>query len=185
MKKLFLLLITLIFSVVLVACGGETDNSSNNDSSAEEGKTEEAANEEAEEPAEEEATEEEEASEPATLSVGDSVEVDGVKFILKGVSTTDERNEFADTDPTHVVKIEYEIENNSGEEISVGGDLQVYDATGNQMEPYPLDSTLGSLQPGKKIQGVDYFGVEEGPIEIYFQPLFSFEDPAIFTADIE
>lgn len=119
------------------------------------------------------------------LGVGDSAEVDGIKFTLKSVTTTDERNEFADTDPAIVVKIEYEIENNTDEEIPVGGDLQVYDGTGNQVELYPLDNTMGSLQPGKKMQGVDHYGIEEGPIEIYFQPLLSFEDPAIFEANIE
>lgn len=84
-----------------------------------------------------------------------------------------------------VVKIEYEIENGSEEEIPIGGDLEVYDNTGNKVELYPLDNTLGSLQPGKKIQGVEHYGIEGGPIEIYFRPMLSFEDAAIFEAPVE
>lgn len=161
-------------AVTLAACGSTEEGSgeeANGDGAAEEqASAEEAA------PAEEADT---------TYGVGDTAEVDGVKFTLKSVTTTDERNEFAETEPAMVVKIEYEVENGTEEEIPVGGDLQVYDATGNQVELYPLDGTMGSLQPGKKIQGVDHYGIEQGPIEIYFQPMISFEDPAIFEAEVE
>jgi len=170
LKKIFLLLLAAIFAVGLVACDEESASSEEAD---QEGQEAEAA--------EDDATEKEE----ETLTIGDTAEVDGIKFTLKGVSTTDERNEFEETNPSKVVKIEYEVENNSEEEIPVGGDLQVYDGTGNQVDSYALDNTMGSLQPGKKMQGVEHFGIEEGPIEVYFQPLISFEDPAIFTADIE
>ena len=173
MKRLLLLILTAILTFGLVACG-DVEESSGDDSA--ESSNEENVTEEGEKAKEEESK---------SLTVGDSAEVDGVKFTLKNVTTTDERNEFADTDPAMVVKIEYEIENNSDQEIPVGGDLEVYDGTGNKMESYPLDNTMGSLQPGKKIQGVEHFGIEEGPIEIYFAPLISFEDPAIFTADVE
>lgn len=177
MKRLLLLILTAILTFGLVACGDVEESSGDDsaDANNEESVTEETPNEEGEEAKEE----------SKSLTVGDSAEVDGVKFTLKNVTTTDERNEFADTDPAMVVKIEYEIENNSDDEIPVGGDLEVYDGTGNKMELYPLDNTMGSLQPGKKIQGVEHFGIEEGPIEIYFAPLISFEDPAIFTADVE
>ncbi|MGN8646635.1 DUF5067 domain-containing protein [Gracilibacillus sp. HCP3S3_G5_1] len=183
MKKLLLMLV-LLLTMVLAACGTEDGN--------EEGSTDSSTNAEEQADTNEEdaeATEEEEDSEETesneTLTVGDSAEVDGVKFTLKSVSTTDERNEFADEDPTMVVKIEYEIENNKDEEIPIGMDLEVYDNTGSKMDSYPLENTMGSLQPGKNIQGEEHFGIEEGPIEIYFAPLVSFEDAAIFTAEVE
>jgi len=169
LKKFVTLLSTVFLVLALAACGGESDTSgseSNNKSSGEKQKTEKK-------------------EEKKTYGIGDTVEIDGVKFTLKNVSLTDERNEFAETNPKQVVKIEYEIVNNTEEEIAVGGDLQVYDGTGNQVESYPLDNTMGSLQPGKKMQCVEHYGIEKGPIEIYFQPLFSMEDPAIFKADVK
>lgn len=169
MKKIFALLMSMALVLTLAACGGESDTSgseSNNKSSGEKQNAEKK-------------------EEKKTYGIGDTVEIDGVKFTLKNVSLTDERNEFAETNPKQVVKIEYEIVNNTEEEIAVGGDLQVYDGTGNQVESYPLDNTMGSLQPGKKMQCVEHYGIEKGPIEIYFQPLFSMEDPAIFKADVQ
>lgn len=154
--------------MTLTACGGsgETDGKSNKDSNQSE-------------------TKDEKKDTNKKYGVGDTAEVDGIKFTLKSVSTTDKRNDFADKDPKLVVKVEYEIENNSDSEIPIGADLQVYDGTGNQMESYPLDNTLGSLKPGKKIQGVQHFGIEEAPIEIYFQPTLSFGDEAVFDADVK
>ncbi|MFC2948576.1 DUF4352 domain-containing protein [Virgibacillus sediminis] len=173
-------LIALIVVVAVFSTGGEdTETSGTNQG---ENQSEETTNDQSSSEDEDAA---EEASSEETYSVGDTAEVDGVQFTLKSVTTTDERNEFAETDPSQVVKVEYEIVNNKEDEISVGGDLQAYDGTGNQVESYPLDNTMGSLQPGKKIQGVEHFGIEEGPIEIYFQPLVSFEDPAIFTAEVQ
>lgn len=119
------------------------------------------------------------------LSIGDSAEVAGVKMTLQAVTSTEERNEFDESDPAIVVKIEYELENNSEDDIPIGMDLQVYDGTGNQVESYALDNTLGSLKPGKKIQAVEHYGIEEGPIEIYFQPMLSMEKAAIFNAEVK
>lgn len=177
MKKILLLFLITLFTFGLAACGGGTDETQDSGTADDNGSEENAGNET------EESTDGEEESK--TLTIGDTAEVEGVKFTLKNVTTTDERNEFAETDPAMVVKIEYEIENTTDEEIPIGGDLEVYDGTGNKMESYPLDNTMGSLQPGKKIQGVEHFGIEEGPIEIYFAPIFSFEDPAIFTAEVQ
>lgn len=163
-KGLFLFMLVLL-SISLIACGGDGDSSTNNND----------AND----------SEQAEQTEDKKLGIGDTAEVGNIKFTLKNVSLTDERNEFAEQDPKMVVKIEYELENGTDEEIPVGGDLEVYDATGNKMESYPLDNTLGSLKPGKKIQGVEHFGIEEGPIEIYFQPMLSFDEPAVFEVDVK
>lgn len=160
MLKRFSFLFALILLVVgLVACD-EVDSATDGDSDKEE------ENEE-------------------KYGIGDTAEMDDVKFTLQDVSLTDERNEFEEEEPTEVVKIEFELENNSDEEVPVGADLQVYDGTGNQVESYANDNTMGSVKPGKKIQGVAHYGIEEGPIEIYFQPMMSLSDEAIFEADVE
>lgn len=179
LKRLSLVFsLLLLFGVILVACGEaetSTDDSNNEtvDATTEETNEDEASEEESEE------------EESGTYGLGDTAEVADVAITITNVSLTDERNEFADEDPSMVVKIEYELENNSDDEIPVGADLQVYDGTGNQANSYPLDNTLGSLKPGKKIQGVEHYGIEEGPIEIYFQPMFSLDEEAIFEIEVE
>ena len=165
LKKSLFIIASFIFTIALAACG-DTDSTGSTNGDKDKKQTEEK-------------------SEEKKLGIGDTAEVGNVKFTLKKVSLTDERNEFADQNPKMVVKIEYEIENGTDEEIPIGGDLEVYDATGNKMESYPLDKTLGSLKPGKKIQGVEHFGIEESPIEIYFQPMFSFDEPAVFEVDVK
>lgn len=163
MKKLLLFMLAALLTTGLVACDETTSGTEEKDGG--------------------DSTEAKKGDEE--LTIGDTAEIDGIKFTLKNVTTTDDRNQFADTNPTMVVKIEYEVENNTDDSIAVGGDLELYDGTGNKMDLYPLENTMGSLQPGKKMQGTEHFGIEKGPIEIYFEPLFSFADPAIFTADIQ
>src|SRR5690625_2580439 len=176
MRKLLLIVFALLLTVALAACDeGEQSSSAANDNESSGTNDDEGAGE---------SEDVEEDKDSGNYRLGDTAEVGGIKFTVKSVSTTDERNEFADEDPNIVVKIEYEIENGSDEEIPIGMDLQVYDGTGNQVDSYPLDNTMGSLQPGKKIQGVEHYGIEEGPIEVYFQPSFSFEDPAIFELEV-
>ena len=168
MKRYFRLLMLILFSIALIACTGNGGIGGTDTTEGEKADTERTDD-----------------GKQQALGIGDTAEVEGIKFTLKNVSLTDERNEYAETQPAKVVRIEYEIENNTEDEIPVGGDLEVYDNTGNKVESYPLDNTLGSLQPGKKMQGVEHFGISEGPIEIYFQPLLSFEKPVIFKADVE
>lgn len=172
-KRSLFIILGLFLMIGLVACGetssGNTDKPKATDSSKEDN----------EEKVEEENKEEEK------LGLGDTAEVDNIKLTIKNVSLTEERNEFADKNPNKVVKIEYEVENNSDKDIPIGADLQVYDGTGNQVESYPLENTIGSLKSGKKIQGIEHFGIEEGPIEVYFQPMLSMADEAIFELNIE
>jgi hypothetical protein len=178
LRKLGILLLAMLLSAFLVAC--DEDSSSNADANKggnnveDTSKNEDVENEPEEEPADDK------------LGIGDTAEIDGVKLTVNAISTTDERNEFAEEDPNMVVKVEYEIENSSDEEISIGMDFQVYDGTGNQMELYPLDNTMGSLVPGKKMQGTVHYGIGEGPIELYFKPILSFSgEEAIFELDVE
>lgn len=184
MKKFLLLFVAILLTVTLAACTEDESSSSDNGNKDSDTNASETENNSSE-PDDEEESDEPESSESQTLSIGDTAEVDGIKYTLKSVSLTEERNEFADTEPAMVVKVEYEVENGKEDEIPVGADLEVYDGTGNKMDSYPLDNSMGSLQPGKKMQATQHFGIEEGPIEIYFKPLISFEDPAIFSADVE
>lgn len=175
MKKLLLLITTIVLSIALVACDDGSTNTSSND-----------ADETSENDTTNNTNDAEEEEETGSLTVGDTAEFDEMKFTLKSVTTTDERNEFADTEPTAVIKIEYELENYSDEDIPYGAEITVYDAEGNQMEAYPLDNSMGSLAPGKKVQGVEHHGVDAvGTIEIHFEPLLSFEDAAVFEVDVQ
>lgn len=120
-----------------------------------------------------------------TFAVGDTAEFKDAKFTLKSVTTTDERNEFADTDPAAVIVIEYELENLSDNDLSYGMDITVYDADGNQMDTYPLENSMGALASGKKVQGVEAHGIEAlGTIEIHYAPLVSFDKAAVFEVEV-
>lgn len=167
LKKFWMLLVFGGLIAALVACdAGETSGGSGSGN-------------------EEKKSEEKKEEKEKKYGLGETADVGGVKVTINKVSLTDERNEIEETQPNKVVKIEYEMENGTDEEIPVGGDFQVYDSTGNQVESYPLDNTIGSLQPGKKIQGTDHYGIEDGPIEVYFQPMFSMDEKAIFELEIE
>lgn len=184
MKRFVLLIVVFIMSIALIACDDFDDAETASIDEVEEKNGDDATeNEEKDVNAEED---EDKADENVNLGIGDTAEFNQLKFTLKDVTTTDERNEFADEDPNVVIKIEYEIENTGDDDYPYGTDITVYDADGNQMDSYPLESDLGSLAPGKKVQGVEHHGVEAtGKIEIHFVPFFSFEDTAVFEVDIE
>lgn len=124
--------------------------------------------------------------EKKVYKIGDTVEFKNTKFTLKEVTTTDERNQFADIDPTAVIKIEYELENTGDEDLPFGTDITVYDADGNKMESYPNENSLGSVASGKKVQGEEHHAVESlGKIEIHYAPMISLEKSAVFEVEIE
>ncbi|MFJ8459189.1 DUF4352 domain-containing protein [Lysinibacillus xylanilyticus] len=128
----------------------------------------------------------EEAQKSKILTVGDSAESKDAKFTLKSVSTTDARNQFDETKPNQVIKVEYELENLSDSELPYGMDLTVYDGAGNKMESYALDNSMGAVASGKKVQGVQHFGIMDGgKIEIHYKPVISFDDPAVFEAEVK
>lgn len=168
MKKYLLMVLGLILSMVLVACDAEGSTGTEGGSS------------------EKPKQEDEKKDEKKVYSIGDTVEFKDAKFTLKAVTTTDERNEFADIDPTAVIKIEYELENLSDDDLSYGMDITVYDADGNQMETYPNDSSMGAIASGKKVQGHEHHAVETlGKIEIHYAPIVSLEKAAVFEVEVE
>jgi len=172
----------------LAACDDVDEEDTNDQEAVEAGEVEDEADEtdKADEEADDESGAAEDASSDDVYGIGDTIEIEGARFTLKDVTTTDERNEFADTDPEHVIAIEYELENLGDDDLPYGMELTVYDAEGNKMETYPLDSDMGSLAPGKKVQGIEYHGVDAaGTIEIHFDPLLSFESATVFEVEIE
>lgn len=168
MKKLFY--IGALSTLLLAACGEdakEKDTTQPVQADAEKGK-------------------EQEEQKSKTLTVGDTAEFKDAKFTLKAVSTTDARNEFDETKPNQVIKIEYELENLAKDELSYGMDLTVYDGAGNKMESYALDNSMGAVASGKKVQGVQHFGIMEGgKIEIHYAPIISFDDAAVFEVEVK
>lgn len=117
--------------------------------------------------------------------VGDTVKVGDASYTLNSVELTDERNEFDDTNPEQVVKVQYTMENNSDEELPIGMDLEIYNSDDTQAQLYSNDNTMGSLAPGKKIESVQHFGLNgTGEIELQFAPVISLEKTADFKATI-
>ncbi|MEG0259319.1 MAG: DUF4352 domain-containing protein [Lysinibacillus sp.] len=167
MKKL-LFSAALVLSLGLAGCGEDTTK----DAPKKEGAEQEQSKQEK--------------PESKTLTVGDTAELKDAKFTLKAVSTTDARNEFDESNPNKVIKVEYEIENLSDSELSYGMDISVYDGAGNKMETYPLDNSMGAIATGKKVQGTEHFGIMEGgKIEIHYAPIISFDKAAIFEVEVQ
>lgn len=119
--------------------------------------------------------------------VGESAKVDGVTYTLKSVELTDERNEFEDKQPKYVVKVIYHIKNETGDEITIGNDSDVYDPDDTKLEEYAIDGTgLDSLADGKEEDvTVGYSADKLGTFELQFCPSGDDADPAKFTADVQ
>lgn len=119
--------------------------------------------------------------------VGESAKVDGVTYTLKSVETTDERNEFEDKQPKYVVKVIYHIKNETGDEITIGNDSDVYDPDNTKLEEYAIDGTgLDSLADGKEADvTVGYSADKLGTFELQFCPSSDDAEPVKFTADVQ
>lgn len=131
----------------------------------------------AEEVAEDEPEEEEtpDAAEVGTLTVGDSYTIDDITLTITDVSFTDERNQFEEDEPENVIRIDYELENNSDSDYAYGMDFDVY-ADGRKMDTYANTIDIGSVSAGRTVDGTTHFGVEGDDIEIEWSPLLSFTD---------
>lgn len=117
--------------------------------------------------------------------IRDTVKVGDASYTLNSVELTDERNQFEDEQPANVVKINYTVKNESDSDIPVGADVEVYGSDDKKSESYANENTLGSVAPGKQMDVIAHFGLNQtGDIEIHFSPLVSFEKAAIFKATV-
>lgn len=135
----------------------------------------------------EDSTDDDSDSDKAYHKVGESAKVDGVTYTLKSVELTDERNEFEDKQPKYVVKVIYHIKNETGDEITIGNDSDVYDPDDTKLEEYAIDGTgLDSLADGKEADvTVGYSADKLGTFELQFCPIDDDAEPVKFTADVQ
>lgn len=124
-------------------------------------------------------SEPEEAQPETIYKVGDTWTVDGQwSLTIDSVEATNERNEFEETQPAQVVKINYHYENIGYEDetglmdglfLDLGSCGQVVDAEGNVCTEYPLGDVYAQETPvGAKCQAESYFGLiaEGSPIKL-------------------
>lgn len=155
-----LLMILLSGGLLLTACGDDSASNNADESKDTQDQTEEVVEEDTKEGKD-------------TLSIGDSKEIDGVKYTVTNSYYTDERNEFDENNPEKVIAIEYTIENNSEEDYPYGMDEQVY-VDGSQAESYALDNSMGSVSAGRSVDGIIHYGVNGETVELEWEPMFSF-----------
>ncbi len=117
--------------------------------------------------------------------ISDTVKVGDAEYTLNSVELTDERNQFEENQPAQVVKITYTVKNDGDSDIPVGMDVEVYGSDNKKSETYPNDNTMGSVAPGKEMDCVAHFGLNQtGEIEIHFSPLVSFEKAAKYKVPV-
>ena len=117
--------------------------------------------------------------------IGDTVKVGDAEYTLNSVELTDERNQFEENQPAQVIKITYTVKNDGDSDIPVGMDVEVYGSDNKKSETYPNDNTMGSVAPGKEMDCVAHFGLNQtGEIEINFSPLVSFEKAAKYKVPV-
>ncbi|WP_223363477.1 hypothetical protein [Streptococcus australis] len=71
--------------------------------------------------------------------------------------------------------------------MPIGIDINLF-VGGNKMESYANDHTMGSITPGRSIEGaVEHFGVKgEGDLELEIKPFAALgEKPAIISIDVK
>ena len=119
-----------------------------------------------------------------SFAVGDTIVFDGsAEYTITAAEWTDERNEFADSQPEKVLKVTYNMTNLSDEDQSIGMDMNLY-VGGKKMETYPNTNTMDSLSAGRTYEGaIQHFAVNgTGDIELEVQPILDFSaKPAIVT----
>ncbi|MGV3175264.1 DUF4352 domain-containing protein [Aerococcus suis] len=148
--------------------GGDDSNTTNNDQDTTEQQSE--------------STEEDNTAD--TLAIGDTAEINGIKFTVNNIEFTDERNQFAESNPERVIRIDYTLENGQDEDYAFGVDTQLY-VDGKQADTYPLGGTdgdigFGSVSAGRTVDSSVYYGVDGQDIELEWRPIFSTGDKAIW-----
>ncbi|EOH93140.1 DUF4352 domain-containing protein [Enterococcus pallens] len=118
-------------------------------------------------------------------NLGETVKVGDAEYTLHSATLTDERNQFADTEPAQVVMITYTVKNNGDTDLPVGVDVEVYGSDNKKAETYPNENTMGSVAPGKEMDCTAHFTLNQpGEIEVHFSPLISFEKAAKFKVTV-
>lgn len=122
------------------------------------------------------------------FAVGDKITFDGEAAItVTGVAYTDERNQFADSNPLHVLVVTYNVENLSEKDYVVGSEVTLY-ANGKKMETYPISTTFETISAGRSFEGATQgFAItEEGDYELEIKPMFSFSSkPAVVKFTVQ
>lgn len=175
MKKIFSLISTLtLASLLLTGCSSSEPTAS---SSSQE--TTEASS----------SSETSSSSEEKTkFSIGETITFEGEASItITGVSYTDERNQFDNSNPLKVLVVTYNVENLSDKDYVIGSELSLY-VNGKKMDSYPVATTLDTISAGRIFEGASQaFGItEEGEYELEVTPSLSFTaKPAIVAFTVE
>lgn len=116
--------------------------------------------------------------------IGDNAIISGITFKILGIELTEERNQYED-EYENVIAIKYEITNNRETDYLYGLDLSLF-ADNLQASTYALDNALGTLSPGRIIEGYQYFAFNGTPelIELEFKPDLE-KERAILTFSFE
>lgn len=119
--------------------------------------------------------------------VGESAKVDGVTYTLKSVEVTDDRNSLESTQPKYVIKVVYHVKNDTDDELSIGGDLDMYDPDDNKLDTYPISGrTSDTVAVGKEADVITGFSADKlGTFELQFCPSSDDAEPVKFTADVQ
>lgn len=119
--------------------------------------------------------------------VGESAKVDGVTYTLKSVEVTDDRNSLESTQPKYVIKVVYHVKNDTDDELSIGGDLDMYDPDDNKLDTYPISGTTSdTVAVGKEADVITGFSADKlGTFELQFCPSSDDAEPVKFTAEVQ
>lgn len=119
--------------------------------------------------------------------VGESAKVDGVTYTLKSVEVSDDRNSLESTQPKYVIKVVYHVKNDTDDELSIGGDLDMYDPGDNKLDTYPISGTTSdTVAVGKEADVITGFSADKlGTFELQFCPSSDDAEPVKFTADVQ
>lgn len=132
--------------------------------------------------------EEKSPTEDKTFAIGDKITFEGESSLtITGVNYTDERNQFADVEPLHVLVVTYNVDNLSDDDYVVGSELELY-VNGKKMETYPIANTFDTVSPGRSFEGASQaFAItEEGEFELEVEPSISFNTkPAIVKFTVQ
>ena len=100
---------------------------------------------------------------------------------------TDDRNSLESTQPKYVIKVVYHVKNDTDDELSIGGDLDMYDPDDNKLDTYPISGTTSdTVAVGKEADVITGFSADKlGTFELQFCPSSDDAEPVKFTADVQ